>query len=271
MEDQEIFRKSLIYAYRHIDQALTIDDLAKAAGTNVRGLNRAFETVAGATPIRLVRRLKMETGYRTLMDRDASVLEAALSAGFEDHSAFSRSFKRAFGYPPSAGRTNTLLQRELEHVELEQPDFVELAPLTIQCVTAQGYYHDCAARAWAELGKASNGEPADTRVWIGMAVDDPHPGIIPEDQVRFVAGVEGVANDLGLEKRILPGGLHARFRYEGKTANLGLAYHYIYGPWRDGADVRLLATPALLMFDHIPTDDGTGNGTLIYVPVMAKP
>ena len=56
MEDQEIFRKSLIYAYRHIDQPLTIDDLAKAAGTNVRGLNRAFETVTDTTPIRLARR-----------------------------------------------------------------------------------------------------------------------------------------------------------------------------------------------------------------------
>ena len=62
----------------------------------------------------------METhGYRTLMDREASVLEAALSSGFEDHSAFSRSFKRAFGCSPS-GRNKDLLQRELEHVELER-------------------------------------------------------------------------------------------------------------------------------------------------------
>jgi AraC family transcriptional regulator len=271
MEDRDIFRKSLIHAYRHLDQPLTIDDLAKAAGTNVRGLNRAFQAVADTTPIKLVRRLKMETGYRTLMDREASVLEAALSAGFEDHSAFSRSFKRAFGYPPSAGRTKTLLQRELEHVELEQPDFVELVPLTIRSVTAQGYYHDCAARAWAELAKVASGEDADTRVWIGMALDDPHPGIIPEDQVHFTAGVEGVAADLGLEKRVLPGGLHARFRYEGKTANLGLAYHYIYGPWRDSAGVGFAAKPALMMFDEIPADDGVPSRTLIYVPVTAKP
>lgn len=271
MEDQEIFRKSLMHAYRHLDRPLTIDDLAGAAGTDVRRLNRAYFTVADTTPMKLVRRLKMETGYRTLMDREVSVLEAALAAGFEDHSAFSRSFKRAFGYPPTLARAKTLLQRELEHVALGQPEFVELAPITIQCVTAQGYYHECAARAWADLAKIAIGGGGDARVWIGMALDDPHPGIIPEDQVRFTAGVEGVGADLGLERKLLPGGLHARFRYDGKLANLGLAYHYIYGLWREAAGVTLSAAPALLMFDEIPMDDGRNTVTFICVPVTAKP
>ena len=76
----------------------------------------------------------------------------------------------------------------------------------------------------------ASGEDGDARVWIGMALDDPHPGIIPENQVRFTAGIEGAANELGLEKARVAGGLHARFRYVGKTANLGHGYHYIYGP-----------------------------------------
>jgi AraC-like DNA-binding protein len=259
--------------YEHIDAPLSIAQLAVALEVSASSLQRAFLELIGVPPATLFRRLRLELAFRTLRSRQSSVLETALASGFQDHSAFSRSFRRAFGFAPAAARQVVHVQRELESIALEEPDIVELAPLQLQAAMTRGLYFVCAGQAWQQLTAAMAQLPEDVReraLFVGQALDDPHAADGPaEDSVRFAAGVVGVDIDLGLERTSTRPGLYARFRYTGKLANIGLAYHHIYGAYRERAregGYELGSHPALCMFDSLPSSSADTR-VLIAVPL----
>jgi AraC family transcriptional regulator of adaptative response/methylated-DNA-[protein]-cysteine methyltransferase len=67
---------------------------------------RAFRAVRGETPMRAVRRLRLERARTALMAGDG-VLDAALDAGFHSPSAFARAFRAEFGSSPAEWRRTT--------------------------------------------------------------------------------------------------------------------------------------------------------------------
>jgi AraC-like DNA-binding protein/DNA gyrase inhibitor GyrI len=246
--------------YDHLEAPLSIAALAQQLAVSESVLKRAFAEIMETSPAALYRRLRLELAFRTLRSREQSVLETALAAGFEDHAAFSRSFRRAFGFAPSHARHVLTLQRELAAIALEEPDIVQLASLPLQSASATGSYFACAPRAWARLAEALATLPterAEQALFVGRALDDPHAPDGPEPSaVRFAAGVAGVDEDLGLARDHTAAGTYARFRYSGLLANIGLAYHHIYGAWREQAarsGFALSRAPALIMLDELPT------------------
>ena len=158
-----------------------------------------FKEMMDQTPGAFIRRLRMELAFRSLQSRDESVLEVALATGFEDHSAFSRRFKIAFGYAPKAARQKINILSELECVVLEDPDIVELQDLEIQCVTEIGLYFESAPRAWEALKQKLNTDELSDEfsgLFIGIGHDNPHEGHVADDQVRFTAGIRLIERDL---------------------------------------------------------------------------
>jgi AraC family transcriptional regulator len=259
--------------YECIDAPLSLAQLAAELEVSESALQRAFIELIGVPPATLFRRLRLELAFRTLRSRGSSVLETALASGFQDHSAFSRSFRRAFGFAPAAAREVVHIQGALESIALEEPDLVELAPLQLQAAVTRGLYFVCASQAWqqltAALARVSPGV-REQALFVGQALDDPHaPDGPAEDAVRFSAGVVGIDADLGLERSSTRPGMYARFRYTGKLSNIGLAYHHIYGAYRERArdnGYALASAPALCMLDGLPSaaDD---MRVLIAVPI----
>lgn len=259
--------------YEHLDAPLSIAELGRSLGASESVLKRAFAEIMDASPAALYRRLRLELAFRTLHSRTRSVLETALAAGFENHAAFSRSFRRAFGFSPSSARSVVALHRELEAIALEEPDIVELSALPLQVARASGSYFSCAPRAWASLQEALAKLPperTEQALFVGQALDDPHSPAGPEaNAVRFAAGVVGIADDLGLAREHTAAGTYARFRFNGLLSNIGLAYHHIYGAWREQAGslgFTLSTKPALLMFEELPREGA--QRVVIAVPLQ---
>lgn len=259
--NSQLFRSAVTYAYDHIDEPFSIDQLAAALKTSRDTLEREFKRVADTSPASLIRRLRAELAFRTLQDKTQSVIQVALAAGYSDHSAFSRSFHNMFGFPPSSARSRTVIQRDLVHVELAEPDIVELRALELQSVTEAGSYFSGPTRAWATLEEAvcsARLDPADVPLWVGQALDDPHHENVAPEQVRFCAGIE-CQSDLGLPRILLPEASYARFVFTGKPDSLGLAYHYIYGVWRERTNWALAPKAALILFNSPPASSSIGE------------
>ncbi|NBV40497.1 helix-turn-helix domain-containing protein, partial [bacterium] len=213
------FIKAIRFMYDHIDQPITLDAVAQAARLSISSLKRLFLEKTNLSVGAFLRKMRMELAFCSLQNKQDSILEIALNSGFEDHSAFSRCFKDTFGYSPTHARNKINIIHELEAVTLQEPEFVTLNDISIQAVTKQGLYFECAPQAWHALQEKLQTINIDDDfggMFIGIGHDNPHDGEIAHDQVRFSAGVSFLDTNLGIDKITLPSGLYAKFNYEGK-------------------------------------------------------
>ena len=278
-EDSGLLERALTFFYAQRDQGCTVQRIADGCGVSLSTLTRCMQDATGSPPGAFFRRLRLELAFRQLRHPDQAVIEVALAAGFEDHAAFSRAFRQAYGFPPSSARGKTRIQSELDAIALAEPDIVEMDAVSLRGVIAQGPYFACAAQAWRDLAQRMP-EDDGTAMFAGMALDDPHHDEVAEDQVRFFAGVAspqwwhpGAAGQ-GWQVREVPAGPHARFRFQGKLRDLGLAYHHIHGRWREQLmPSRWAMAPrdALMLFDGLPAAGGQEHTVMICVPLQARP
>lgn len=261
------FVKAVQYIYNHIDQPLSLDVLARAVGLSTSSLKRLFLEATGSSAGLFIRRLRMNRAFRSLKDKELSILEVALQSGFEDHSAFTRAFKEHFGYSPTQARDKLNIIQELESISLEQPEIIEIDAIPVQAITSRGTYFEAAPQSWSALKSKFSPDDDFTGMYIGIGHDNPHDGGASEEDVRFSAGVALYPHDLEIEHITLSGGMYAKFSYWGKLNNLGMAYHYIYGAWAHQSPVHMSTTlPAFMVFGTFP-DALENQHVAIYVPL----
>jgi AraC-like DNA-binding protein len=85
--------------------AWTVASLAQKAGMSRTVFGERFTRLLGEAPITYVARCRMQLGARLLETTDDTVLQVALSAGYESEAAFNRAFKREFDLPPARYRS----------------------------------------------------------------------------------------------------------------------------------------------------------------------
>jgi AraC family transcriptional regulator len=94
----------LAYLAEHLEDDVSLSALAAQAGLSPFHLHRVFSAAVGETPKQLSARLRLGRAAVLLLITGDTVLDVALSCGFQSHEAFSRSFRRRFGMTPSAYR-----------------------------------------------------------------------------------------------------------------------------------------------------------------------
>lgn len=83
----------------------TVEDIAANAGVSARSLFYGFKQWRNTTPMAYVRNLRLDMAHKYLKKarlRGGTVSEAAVSAGFNNFSQFSKIYKARFGETPSA-------------------------------------------------------------------------------------------------------------------------------------------------------------------------
>jgi AraC family transcriptional regulator len=97
-------RRVLDYIAAHLDQDLSLADLARTAGMSAHHFAVLFRQRMGTSPHRYVVEQRLEHAKRLLRDHARSILEVALLSGFESQSHFGRVFRRVVGMTPSEYR-----------------------------------------------------------------------------------------------------------------------------------------------------------------------
>ncbi|MFG1604920.1 helix-turn-helix transcriptional regulator [Actinoplanes sp. NPDC049265] len=92
----------LLHAKAHT--AVSLAELAAAAGLSRFHLLRLFKQHTGETPAQFHLRLRLDRARRLLRTGTASVSEIAVRCGFADSSHFARAFRRATGVSPTSYR-----------------------------------------------------------------------------------------------------------------------------------------------------------------------
>src|SRR5213080_552501 len=96
--------RTLVYIQNHLDEVITLDDLAAVAHFSPYHFHRIFRGMVGESVMEHVRRLRLERAAHRLKFGDQPVTRLAFDAGYETHEAFTRAFAAAFGQAPSQFR-----------------------------------------------------------------------------------------------------------------------------------------------------------------------
>ena len=89
---------------RRLGEKITSGEMARAAGTSVRGLERAFGRDYGLSPRQYIRRLRMQTACQLLVSTRSTLAQVADRCGFADQSHFNRDFRKMTGMTPRSYR-----------------------------------------------------------------------------------------------------------------------------------------------------------------------
>ena len=92
--------QALDYIERHLTEAPTIEEVARATGVTAEQLRAAFLLIAGMTPSRYIRERRLSAAASDLM-AGGSVTEVAFRYGYDSLEGFSRAFRSWCGTLPS--------------------------------------------------------------------------------------------------------------------------------------------------------------------------
>lgn len=89
------------HAQAHLDQRLTVEDLAAVAGYSRAHFTRVFTAELGLAPAEFITRERMQRASRLLPNPALSIKDIASSCGFPDPNYFAKVFRRHFDTNPS--------------------------------------------------------------------------------------------------------------------------------------------------------------------------
>jgi AraC family transcriptional regulator len=281
----------LVHIQRHLDDDVSLDQLAEIACFSQYHFHRIFHGMVGESVKEHVRRLRLERAAQRLRFSGQPITGIALDAGYEAHEAFTRAFRQMFtespqeyrkrhrrvAYGPSRSGVhfaeNGVVEdfnpvQSNEHLEVRLENFPDTL---VAFVRHTGPYNDVgvawrALMAWA----GRRGLLGPGMRLIGLVHDD--PDVTAPEHVRYDAAVviaqpaepEG---DVGVQE--IEGGSFAVARHQGPYETLGATYARLCGEWAPRAGHELRSAPALEAYLNWPGMT-TPNGLLtdVYVPLI---
>jgi len=100
------------YVETHLEDSISLQDLASTTGLSTSHFIRAFKRSAGVTPHRYLLHRRVRRALGLLAETTLALSEVAVAAGFADQSHFCREFRKLVGTTPSRYRRSTRQGRQ---------------------------------------------------------------------------------------------------------------------------------------------------------------
>jgi AraC family transcriptional regulator len=101
-------RRVTEFVLAEIEDDLSLDKLAEAAGLSTAHFSQMFRASTGESPHRFVMRHRVDRAREMLRKSDARVLDVAVACGFKTQQHFARVFRRVCGASPTEYRQEFL-------------------------------------------------------------------------------------------------------------------------------------------------------------------
>lgn len=232
--------KVLIYIEEHIDEDLTMEELAKVACYSPFHFHRVFQAVVGETVHSYVKRLRMEKAAGKLRYTSQPITEIALDASFETPSAFTKAFKQFMGSSPKSYRSlhaavNSMTNK-IKELPMIKPDKIEksLPDENVLFVRRYGNYTQSPWSAWQAIIGFINENHLDRSKmrYFGISHDDPQ--VTSEEKLRYDAAIlvsDRVKERGEVGRQVLKGGKYAIFTHHGSYYGLEETFNKIFLKW----------------------------------------
>lgn len=272
---KERILRVLLHIQGHLDEAISLDELAGVAHFSPYHFHRVFQGMVGEGVMEHVRRLRLERAAQRLKLTDQTIIRIAFDAGYETHESFTRAFTAMFGEAPSRFReihAAMPLAKAPSGVHYRSQDRLEdfasintggaqmdvrtetIAPIRVAFMRHVGPYAACGA-TWDRLCQwaGPRGLFGPQTVFIGISHDDPQ--VTPPDRIRYDACFtvdetfvpEG---EVGVQE--IRGGRYAVAIHRGPYEKLGETYARLCGEWAPAHGQELSAAPCFEIYRNDP-------------------
>lgn len=270
------------YIQNHLEQSMTIDELANVACFSSYHFHRIFTAYTGEPLQVFVRRLRIQKAMKELLYSNLSITDIALSCGYQSQTSFNKAFKQMTALSPSQfrqkGKMDVQLsiekQTQYDEVLIMKPEFVEFSETKVLYLRLKGKYEDIAPRSWRGLfgyAKQHHLLNEDTR-YFAIAHDDPNVTI--KDKCRYDACLTITEEPEDLESMsiaTLEQGKYAVFNHEKEEGSLEPIFNEIFSKWYPESGCELRNIPCFVECMDIdmnnPQTPKTGRFQ-IYIPIQ---
>ena len=232
---------------RNLYEPLTLDRIAREAGSSSYHFARLFLAYTGETLFDFLRRIRITTALRMLHeDPECAVTEIALGVGYETPSAFNKVFKKLLQMSPRDFRNlgkdvqyeviyRLSKQRTRKEITMNlTKDFEIVTRPTTHYVFLEkhGPFAEVAPPAWEEMHPLMATQVRQDEIieFLGLSGIDRRK--MGEDSMIYQAGVAvsrpPKAQMKGLEYRKIEGGKYARFLLVGPYAHIAPAFDQVF-------------------------------------------
>lgn len=254
------------YIGKHLDEELSLEHLSEVVCFSKYHFHRLFTAYTGLSLRQYIRWLRLKrAAHQLVVERDKSIIDIAISAGFESHEAFTRAFKQSCGASPSKFRNVTTWHvwekppyclpqqgRNKMKVEIKQQPARRLAVVE---------HHGDPNKMSESANKLINwaqAQPVDLRPKpgeaFGFGYDDPKT--TPKDEFRYDLAItvpENVKIEGDVIEKYLPKGRYAVAVHKGSRDTMSDTVYSMYRDWLPESDEELGDLPCLFCyynFDH---------------------
>ena len=99
--DNLIINKVISYMYTHIENHLTLEEIANDLNISTGYLSSCFKKNMGISVMNYYKKIKIERSKALLLNGNNSILEISTLLGFCDQCHFSKTFKSIVGMTPT--------------------------------------------------------------------------------------------------------------------------------------------------------------------------
>ncbi len=231
--------KVLIYIEDHIEEEISIEELAKVSCHSFFHFHRIFHMVVGETVYKYVRRLRLEKAASKLRYTEHPITDIAMDTQYDTPSAFTRAFKQAIGHSPRNYRTLykevNAMNNKISELPKISPDKMEKTEdLNLLFIRKLGEYSESGSQAWINMHAFIDENHLDrTKIrYFGITHDDPN--VTTEDKLRYDACIlapKNVPPKGNVGRQVLRGGKYAVFTHSGSYDGIDQTYDRIFFKW----------------------------------------
>lgn len=275
------FDKVFDYIDQHLDEALSVEQLAHVANFSKFHFHRQFSVYAGIGVAAYVRTMRLRhASYRLAFCKQERIIDIALDAGFENPESFSRAFRQSFGQSPSQFRKQPQWQpwkdrfrlpagSRSEKMEVNIVDFAGTPVALLEHRGAPELVNDT-VMSFIDWRKTTGLSPVKSSRTFGFVYDDPE--FVDPEKFRFdicgeVAG-DIPENPQGVKRGHIPEGRCAVVRHKGSLDLISEKIYHLYREWLPESGEELRDAP--LFFHYLKLLPEVSENELvtdIYLPL----
>ncbi len=232
------------YIGSHLDEDLKLESLCRIACFSKYHFHRLFTAHTGVSLSSYIKWLRLKrSAYQLTMQKDDTIINIALDAGFESHEAYTRAFKKACGQSPSEFRKSAdwSMWRNPTSPLLNKGETImttiirDLSPRRLAVMEHHGDPMTLSSTLDRLMSWAA-AQPIDVMPKpgeaFGFAYDDPRDSAAEEWQFDFALTVPDHFKLSGdVSEKVLPGGRYAVTTHKGSRDNIGDTVYGIYRDW----------------------------------------